>query len=178
MSVFGVILVRIFHHSDWIRRDTPYNNSEYGHFYAVQIYFWFYQGNSDMKKKSCILWSIAKFDDAVNHHCVKSVQKSIVFSCIRTEYRKIRTRKNSVFGNFSRSALYPLSFDQMVTQTIIIKLSLNACSSPQYSKHKNVLKVLSFSQMVWRITLNIFCGLGNGNEFWRVLSVSLKHIFS
>ena len=26
-----------------------------------------------------------------------------VFSCIRTEYRKIRTRNNSVFGNFSRS---------------------------------------------------------------------------
>ena len=25
-----------------------------------------------------------------------------VFSCIRTEYRKIRTRKNSVFGHFSR----------------------------------------------------------------------------
>ena len=26
-----------------------------------------------------------------------------VFSCIRTEYRKIRTRNNSVFGHFSRS---------------------------------------------------------------------------
>ena len=27
-----------------------------------------------------------------------------VFSCIRTEYRKIQTRNNSVFGHFSRSA--------------------------------------------------------------------------
>ena len=40
-------------------------------------------------------------------HCVKSVQiRSFfwsVFSCIRTEYRKIRTRKNSVLGHFSRS---------------------------------------------------------------------------
>ena len=26
-----------------------------------------------------------------------------VFSCIRTEYRRMRTRKNSVFGQFSRS---------------------------------------------------------------------------
>ena len=26
-----------------------------------------------------------------------------LFSCIRTKYRKIRTRKNSVFGHFSRS---------------------------------------------------------------------------
>ena len=44
-SVFGIILVRIFLHSDWIRRDTPYsarmrenmdqNNSEYGHFLRI-----------------------------------------------------------------------------------------------------------------------------------------------
>ena len=38
------------------------------------------------------------------HHCVKSVQIWSyfwsVFSCIRTEYRKIWTRKNSVFGHF------------------------------------------------------------------------------
>ena len=41
-------------------------------------------------------------------HCVKSVQIWSffwsVFSCIQGEYRKIRTRKNSVFGHFSRSA--------------------------------------------------------------------------
>ena len=40
-------------------------------------------------------------------HCVKSVQiRSFfwsVFCCILTEYRKIRTRKNSVFGHFSCS---------------------------------------------------------------------------
>ena len=35
MSVFGVILVRIFPHSNWMRRDTKntdQNNSEYRHF--------------------------------------------------------------------------------------------------------------------------------------------------
>ena len=41
------------------------------------------------------------------NHCVKSVQiRSFfwpVFSGIRTEYRKIRTRKNSIFGFFSHS---------------------------------------------------------------------------
>ena len=40
-------------------------------------------------------------------HCVKSVQiRSFfwsIFSRIRTEYGEIRTRKNSVFGHFSRS---------------------------------------------------------------------------
>ena len=40
-------------------------------------------------------------------HCMKSVQiRSYfwsVFSCIQSEYRKIRTRNNSVFGHFSCS---------------------------------------------------------------------------
>ena len=59
--------------------------------------------------------------DSCNLHCVKSIQKQsyfwFVFSCIRIEYKryfvslriqseckKIRTRNNSVFGHFSRSA--------------------------------------------------------------------------
>ena len=43
----------------------------------------------------------------VNVHYVKSVQiRSFlwsIFFCIQSEYRKIPTRKNSVFGHFSRS---------------------------------------------------------------------------
>ena len=43
-------------------------------------------------------------------HCAKSIQiRSFfwsVFSCIESEYREIRTRKNSVFGHFSRSGSY------------------------------------------------------------------------
>ena len=51
VSVFGVILVRIFPNSNWIRRDTEYlsvfnpnaansdqNNSEYGHFQCSVIW--------------------------------------------------------------------------------------------------------------------------------------------
>ena len=45
----------------------------------------------------------------LNTHCVKITQiRSCfwsVFSCIRTEYRKIQTRNNSVFGKFSRSEI-------------------------------------------------------------------------
>ena len=41
-------------------------------------------------------------------HCVKSAQTRSffwsVFSCIQSKYRKIRTRKNSVFEHFSRSS--------------------------------------------------------------------------
>ena len=32
MSVFGVFLVRIFSHSDWIQDNADQNNCEYGHF--------------------------------------------------------------------------------------------------------------------------------------------------
>ena len=43
-------------------------------------------------------------------HWVKNVQMRgffwSVFSCIWTEYRKIRTRKNSVFGHFSPGATF------------------------------------------------------------------------
>ena len=46
---------------------------------------------------------------ALDGCCVKSVQIRnffwSVFSCIRTEYSKIRTRKNSTFGHFSRSVI-------------------------------------------------------------------------
>ena len=62
-------------------------------------------------------WSvILKYVFVLNNHrftfcelwCVKSVQISFfwsVFSCIQFECRKIWTRKNSVFGHFSRRAL-------------------------------------------------------------------------
>ena len=52
-----------------------------------------------------MLSSLSNFTlNMLTDHCLKSVQiRSLfwsVFSCIRTEYRKIQTRKNSVFGNF------------------------------------------------------------------------------
>ena len=56
-------------------------------------------------------WNESKFHSQDFHHFVKSVQiRSYfwsVFCCIRTESRKIRTRNNSVFGHFSRSAYLP-----------------------------------------------------------------------
>ena len=59
------------------------------------------------------IFQIAENISMNEHHywnvfnCVKSVQLQSffwsIFSSIRTEYRKIRTRKNSVFGHYSRS---------------------------------------------------------------------------
>ena len=67
------------------------------------------------------LMQLTSTPDCISEHCVKCVQKrsfsSSVFSRIRTEYgvslciqsecRKIRTRKNFVFGHFSRSVRLP-----------------------------------------------------------------------
>ena len=47
-------------------------------------------------------------------HCVKRVQIGsyfwFIFSCIQSEYRKIRTRNNCLFGDFPRSAPFYASW--------------------------------------------------------------------
>ena len=62
----------------------------------------------DLSPSSSLLFSNFLFFCLGFRHCVKSVQiRSFfwsVFSCIQNKYRKIQTRKNSVFGHLSRSA--------------------------------------------------------------------------
>ena len=54
-----------------------------------------------------IYWLLCSISISSALHCVKRVQIWSFFwsmlSCIRTEYKKIRTRKNSAFGHFPRS---------------------------------------------------------------------------
>ena len=61
---------------------------------------------------------------AEDAHWVKSVQLRtyfwFVFSCIWTVCRKIQTRKNSVFGHFSRSAHQSFPFSKCTNQTVIL----------------------------------------------------------
>ena len=69
----------------------------------------------------------------VNSHCVKSVQ---IRSFFWSEYRKIRTRKNFVFGHFSRSVwfiVYRLKFivyrSKRISQSLsFITIIINALS--------------------------------------------------
>ena len=79
-------------------------------------------------------------------NCVKSVQIWSyfwsVFSCIRSEYRKIRTRKNSVFGHFSCSEGY-------------LKQSLGL---------KNYLKIIETFRK--RLLCNFNCPATLGLKFW------------
>ena len=84
-------------------------------------------------------------------HCVKSIQKYGVSSGpyfpafgLNTErYGKIRTRKNSVSGNFSRSAK---NKDLIRTQITLIHLQ------PRYTCSKSMMKA---PEQCLNITLNI-----------------------
>ena len=95
-------LVRIFLYWDWIRSFIQYER--------CSIFF---------KKKIFFLEKM---------HCVKSVQiRSFflsLFSCIQSEYRKIQTRKNSLYGHFSRSDMYVcfLYFDLVWNSSIHVNI--------------------------------------------------------
>ena len=65
-----------------------------------------------------------------------------VFSCITTEYRKIRTRKNSVFGHFSCSVL--LASFQFLTSLRFHQKFLYFCEGKEYVKRK--LKCMYFNK--------------------------------
>ena len=77
-------------------------------------------------------------------NCVKRTAGSFwsVFSCIRTEYRKIRTRNNSAFGHFSCSEGY-------------LKES---------SELKNYLKIIETFRK--RLLCNLNCPTTLGLKFW------------
>ena len=72
------------------------------------LLFWTFYSKR-YKANESLLGFIAKnnYDDSCTTHCVKRVQiKSFfrsVFSCIQSDYRKMRNRKNSVSGHFPRS---------------------------------------------------------------------------
>ena len=64
-----------------------------------------------------------------NDDCVKSVQiRSYfwsVFACIQSEYRKIRTKNDSVFGHFSGSV--SLTKYLIYNEVILVILSNDVC---------------------------------------------------
>ena len=76
------------------------------------IYLWNKKPFSSVLETLVTLWKLSEFEVFLVRHCVKIVQIRsyfwFVFSCIWTEYRKIRTRSNSVIGRFSRSWYFPV----------------------------------------------------------------------
>ena len=56
-----------------------------------------------------------------------------IFSCIWTEYRKIRTRNNTIFGHFSRSGYLNNYFLNFLVFTFLLFKHAIKCVSDQYN---------------------------------------------
>ena len=85
-------------------------NSVFGHFcpYLPSGLFLHEKNNHRFPCDSVL---ILEYIDPVNYVKNDQIRRIFcsVFSCSPTEYRKIRTRKTSVFGNFSRNGESPYS---------------------------------------------------------------------
>ena len=110
--VFGVSLVHIFPHSGWMQTRKTSNTVTFYEVKSCYLKILKILQKISMAKSSfsevARCWIAALLTGNSEHsHCVKSVEiRSFfwsVFSCIRTEHRKVRSRKNSVFRHFSCS---------------------------------------------------------------------------
>ena len=73
---------------------------------------------------------------------------------IQSEYRKIRTRKNSVFGHFSRSVTFSDYLSQVVTQNGILGFSI--IRRLKFIELASFLCYMNFSEVsIWKIQKNI-----------------------
>ena len=105
-------------------------------------------------------------------HWVKMVQiRSFfwsVFSCIQSEHRKIRTRKNSVFGHFSRS----VQVSKILSEVIIILYS----TSKQKTKTSPLLLCSLYIQIRDKNEILEFSSkYGHKSKYLQVLILELKY---
>ena len=115
-------------------------------------------------------------------HCVKNVQIRSsfwsLFSCIQSEYRKRRTRNNSVFGHFSSSerfavSLYCKANDHLNTRRLFLNTSFGAYknSRPDFFCKKG------YHENFTKFTGNYLCRSLIFNEFagWRSAALLKRH---
>ena len=110
---------------------------------------------------------MAHFIFNTNFHCAKIVQIRSFFwsviSCIQSESRKIRTRKNSVFGSFSgRVCTSKRSNSQYNTDFLIVLITKSVRGNNFF------LRILLFHpNMQWFILLDAMQQLGKPNTYWK-----------
>ena len=80
-----------------------------------------------------------------------------VFSCIRTEYRKIRTRKNSVFGHFLRSADTKQNIsNNLFKSNVLSRLDVLACVTHQ-STYESSSSDRSYGLQILNVSMSQLC---------------------
>ena len=82
-----------------------------------------------------------------------------IFFCIQSEYRKIRTRKNFVFGHFSRSVTIYMFNESELTESLVGKSSIrssnfkiNKPSSEILNFVSRIIIIISFFKVDFHIT--------------------------
>ena len=128
LLLFGVILTQKEINSFWYNiswKEWYYENWQGTFFFSyqkVEKTFWYWRSP---KSTWCLLFFFFIPGPQGVTHCVKSFHiRSFfwsIFSCIQSEYRKIRTRKNSVFGLFS------LFTQWLFTTSFIFSIIIRGC---------------------------------------------------
>ena len=110
-------------------------------------------------------WPLIDSANLLNPHCLKSVQIRrffwSIFLDVWTEYRKIRPRKNSVFGHFSRYVWCPLKGHIFSGPTSLI---VNSCfkdaqkmiNTVNSAKILDIVNLLFHSRVMLRAAANGF----------------------
>ena len=93
-------------------------------------------------------------------HCVKIVQiRSYfwsVFSCIQSEYRKIRTRNNSVFGHFSLSGedgFYSVTFQK---EFVFYRFNIPLRGKTSLAKSKGNFSLSKVFDLLMKVSKKMF----------------------
>ena len=125
-------------------------------------------------------------------HCVKNVPiRSYfwsVFSCIQFEYKKIQTRNNFVFGNFSRSRLFRTQLntkDGAFCEKIIFTKKLHRRGSTgfyltsdlMFSSHQRISETRHILQFHHNLLAAILCYFIPFNSLISVIKYNFFLIF-
>ena len=93
-------------------------------------------------------------------HCVKTVQIQgylwSIFSCIWTEYRKIRTRNNSVFGHFSRGSFAHNFQEDQLYRTLLGNI-FSIAASCTFWKVFQIFYIFCMGTNAWQFESKINC---------------------
>ena len=76
--------------------------------------------------------------------------------CIQSEYRKIRTRKNSVFGHFSRSAS-KLSHGESLSCVLCVSFHLNYFLVVLYMLYSHCQVIIDYTYFVFPERSHFLC---------------------
>ena len=121
-------------------------------------------------------WPLIDSANLLNPHCVKSVQIRrffwSIFPDVWTEYRKIRPRKNSVFGHFSRYVWCPLKGHIFSGP---ISLIVNSCfkDARKMINTVNSARILDIVNLLFHSRVMLRAAANDLQKMWEVFRLTM-----